>query len=271
MPPSPTSTRKRRLWRRSWTKLRSTRPCARKAGGLSRRRELRRGGKDHPELCGSRSVFSICGKAGLSDRLSASFSRRLLNMNAELAKTSSRSVTAAKSISSTFRPSLSLSQSAWRQTRRAASTCVSKFGEWMRAGVQFARQPAGGFGGLRQEPGPQENTFHLNGLLASLRGARRFRSPYSQRVSADSYNKTDIPGWPARQRQVETVTQGVADVRLDWRRSGIDKRLRRVLQTRKPLRLCRTGWWWTQSAETGLPSPYSLVTGKRTGKMAIML
>src|SRR5271166_4696996 len=53
---------------------------------------------------GSPSVFSICGKVGLSDRLSASFSHRLLNMNAELAKTSSRPVTAAKSISSTFRP-----------------------------------------------------------------------------------------------------------------------------------------------------------------------
>src|SRR5271157_3546091 len=47
---------------------------------------------------GSPSVFSICGKVGLSDRLSASFSHRLLNMNAELAKTSSRPVTAAKSI-----------------------------------------------------------------------------------------------------------------------------------------------------------------------------
>src|SRR5271165_3492494 len=39
---------------------------------------------------GSPSVLSICGKVGLSDRLSASFSHRLLNMNAELAKTSSR-------------------------------------------------------------------------------------------------------------------------------------------------------------------------------------
>ena len=51
------------------------------------------------------SVFSICGKVGLSARLSASFSHRLLNMNAGPAKTSSRPVTAAKSISSTFRPS----------------------------------------------------------------------------------------------------------------------------------------------------------------------
>src|SRR5208282_2834115 len=34
---------------------------------------------------GSPSVFSISGKVGLSDRLSASFSHRLLNMNAELA------------------------------------------------------------------------------------------------------------------------------------------------------------------------------------------
>src|SRR5271166_2179452 len=81
---------------------------------------------------GSLSVFSICGKVGLNDRLSASFSHRLLNMNAEPAKTSSRPVTAAKSISSTFRPSdlasFPASARAFFRTRSIEATASSARG-----------------------------------------------------------------------------------------------------------------------------------------------
>ena len=51
-------------------------------------------------------------------------------------------------------------------------------------------------------------------------------------------------------------------------RPGNPLKLRRVLQTRKPLRLLRTGWWRTQSRQTGLHWANSLLTGKRTGNFS---
>ena len=43
---------------------------------------------------------------------------------------------------------------------------------------------------------------------------------------------------------------------------------RRFPQIRKLARFARTGWWWTQSCETGLRRPHSRVTGKKQGKSA---
>ena len=40
---------------------------------------------------------------------------------------------------------------------------------------------------------------------------------------------------------------------------------RRFPQIRKLARFARTGWWWTQSHETGLRQRFSLLTGKRAG------
>jgi len=47
---------------------------------------------------------------------------------------------------------------------------------------------------------------------------------------------------------------------LEWRQYS---------ETRKPPLFARTSWWWTQSCETGLRRPNSLLTGKRTGNFPI--
>jgi hypothetical protein len=96
---------------------------------------------------------------------------------------------------------------------------------------------------------------------------RRPRGSAARRSRRSRRSKTGGPGPALRVSRVNVLLGRRSLVRA---RKAQRRECRAILWRRKSCQDARTSWWWTQSCETGLRGPNSLLTGKITGNISII-